>query len=243
MTLAPTRMQRRRAPQRLDVLFAIVALAAVAAVVALVVARSGVFGSSSSGTVVGSGRAVEQARYVAPFAAVDLAGSNNVVVHVGGARSVVVRADDNLAGRVTTRVESDRLVIANKSGSYSTRTPMSVTITVPTLRSLVLAGAGTITADGITGTSFTILMPGSGLVRTAGRVERLDVVLAGSGDAQLQQLEAAGVHATVSGSGRIVVFAKQWLRAAVTGTGSIAYGGDPARVTKAVTGTGSITPR
>jgi hypothetical protein len=36
------------------------------------------------------------------FTSVDLAGANIVVVHVGREQKVVVHADDNLLGRVTT---------------------------------------------------------------------------------------------------------------------------------------------
>ena len=76
-----------------------------------------------SGTMLqGSGIAVRQVRTVAPFTAVDLAGSNNVIIHVGRPQSVVVRADDNLIRHVTTRVDSGTLVIGS-TGATQARLP------------------------------------------------------------------------------------------------------------------------
>jgi hypothetical protein len=42
------------------------------------------------------GTAATQARHVAAFSGVDLAGSANVTIHAGAAQAVAVRADDNL---------------------------------------------------------------------------------------------------------------------------------------------------
>ena len=72
---------------------------------------------------------------------------------------------------------------------------------------------------------------GSGVLRASGTTNRLHVTLAGSGDAQLQQLVAADVRAIVAGSGRILVTATAKLDASVPGTGAIVYSGNPPRVT------------
>jgi len=75
---------------------------------------------------------------VAGFTGLDLAGSNNVTVIVGGPQSVVVRADSNLINHVTTGVVAGTLVIGD-TGSFTTRTPMSVEVTVPSLTALNLS--------------------------------------------------------------------------------------------------------
>ena len=62
----------------------------------------------------GSGVSATQARDVGAFHGIDLAGSNNVVIRVGEKQSVVVKADDNLLDRVTTRFSP---------ASWSSRTP------------------------------------------------------------------------------------------------------------------------
>jgi hypothetical protein len=198
--------------------------------------------SSNSSAVKGSGVAASETRNVAAFTAVELSGSNNVDIRVDGTQSVVVHADDNLLSRVTTTVNDGRLVIGNTPGSFTTKTPMRVEIHVPTLAALALTGSGVVSAAGISTPSFTVTLGGSGRIYAYGSSDRLDVRLAGSGDAQLRDLQARAVHAVVSGSGRIVTTATETLDASVPGSGAIVYGGAPAHVTSNVTGSGTVLP-
>ena len=91
-----------------------------------------VFEGLGRSTIGGSGVPATETRDVSPFGSVELAGSNNVVIRVGVQQSVVVRADANLLDRVTTEVQSGKLVIANTSASFSSNSPMSVEVNVPT---------------------------------------------------------------------------------------------------------------
>jgi hypothetical protein len=185
-----------------------------------------------------------QTRAVAPFGAVELAGDNVVTVHVGRRQSVVVHARENMLGHVTTRVVSGTLVIGNAPGPHGTRGPMSVSVDVPSLTSFTIApsGNGIVTATGVNTPSFTATLAGSGALRASGTTTHLTVTLGGSGDAELKPLVARDVRAVVSGSGQIVVTAKDRLTASVPGDGAIRYAGDPARVATSVTGSGAIIP-
>jgi hypothetical protein len=215
-------------------------LLALVAVGVVLLVRHDVGGSSSSpGTIQGSGVAATQSRDVPAFTGVELAGTNDVTVHVGGKQSVVVRADDNLIGRVSTRVETGDLVIGT-TGSFSTRSPMSVDVSVPSLAALKLSGSGIVAVDGVDSRSLTVTLSGSGVVRGSGAADRLTVGVSGSGDAALGQLTARDVHAVVRGSGRIDVTATKSLDASVPGSGAIFYGGDPMKVVTSVTGSGAV---
>jgi hypothetical protein len=182
-----------------------------------------------------------QTRAVSAFHSVELVGGNNVVIHVGEKRSVVVRADDNLLGRVTTKVASGKLVIGNTPGSLRTKSPMSVVVTVPTLSAVTLAGGGNIVVVGSKAERLTVTLSGGGNVTGRGIARLLDVTLSGSGTAWFTQLPAHSVHAVLSGSGTIYVTATRRLDAAVSGSGTIIYSGNPQNVTKSVTGSGTIT--
>jgi len=195
---------------------------------------------TSSPALRGSGIAASQRRQVPRFAGVELAGSNTVVLRVGDRQSVVVHADDNLLGRVTTEVRDGRLVIGNTPGSFTTKAPMRVEIRVPSIGLLALSGSGAVVATGIRGPALKVTLTGSGTLRASGTVDRLDATLTGSGDVELLQLVAADAHAVVSGSGRILVTATRRLDASVLGSGTILYGGKPARLTTSVTGSGVI---
>jgi hypothetical protein len=232
-------MQPRREHRYRWVLVAILVFLLGGVTVALLHESDGV-GGSSGGTE-GSGVPATQAREVAAFESIDLAGSNNVVVHVGDQQSVVVNGDDNLVDRVTTEVQSGELVIGNTSGTFSTKSPMSVEVTVPTLDALTLSGSGNVAVDGIEAESLEVSLPGSGTLTGSGTVTQLEVTVAGSGTIQFTRLVAQDVRALVSGSGSIFVTATASLDAEVTGSGAILYSGNPQEVTKSIAGTGAIT--
>ena len=239
MTVAPTPVHRRS--PRSTLLFGVALWGALAAAGLFLLVRFDALGSSSgSATLRGSGHAVAQNRTVPPFTSAELAGSNNVAVRVGGRRHVVVRGDDNLIGRVTTRVEAGRLVIGNRTGSIATKTPMSVTVTVPTLDGFTLSGSGTVAIAGISAAQFTLALPGSGVVNANGTATRLTTTIGGSGDEGLIGLSARNVRASISGSGTIMLTALDRLDAAISGSGSIVYLGNPAVVTKTVSGSGAV---
>jgi hypothetical protein len=218
----------------------IAGLVAVLAVVAIGVALLVHAGRSSSSGVQGSGVAATQTRAVAAFSSLDLAGSNNVNVIVGAPRSVVVAADSNLISHVTTRVVAGALVIGD-TGSFTTRTPMSVDVSVPSLTALNLSGDGQISVTGISASQLTATVSGSGLLSATGTATRLDVSVSGDGQALLSQLIARDVRAVVTGSGLIQVTATTSLDAAIPGTGAILYSGNPPQVTTSITGTGTVT--
>jgi hypothetical protein len=220
-------------------LLLIAALAAAVILAAIGVAVL-VHGGSSASGIQGSGVAVTQTRTVAAFSRLDLAGSNNVTVVVGGPQSVVVHADSNLISHVTTGVVGGTLVIGD-TGSFTTRSPMSVDVSVPSLTALNLSGDGQISVTGISTPQLTVMISGDGLLSAAGTATRLDVTISGDGQAQLSQLTARDVHAVVSGSGLIQVTATTSLDAAVPGSGTIIYTGNPPQVATSVTGSGSVT--
>ncbi|MGZ8717029.1 MAG: GIN domain-containing protein [Gaiellaceae bacterium] len=176
---------------------------------------------------------------MAAFDRFELAGDAGVTIHVGEDRSVVVSADDNLLGRVTTAVRHGTLVVGT-IGNYTAKTPMTVAVGVPTLDALVLSGDGLVNADGIDTARLAVLLSGDGALGAAGGAGRLVVRRRGAGAAQLQQLVARDVRATLSGDGQILVTATRSLHASVSGTGTIVYAGNPAHVTRSITGTGTI---
>ncbi|MGZ6707266.1 MAG: head GIN domain-containing protein [Solirubrobacteraceae bacterium] len=173
------------------------------------------------------------------FSELDLVGANNVVVRAGRAQSVVVRGDDNLLGHITTRVEAGTLVIRTK-GRFTTKSPMSVGVNVPSLEALTLAGAGKITVQNLHARQLTVTLTGTGVVRATGTVGRLQVTLVGTGDAQLRALAARDVRATLTGTGQIAVSPKRRLDASIVGVGTILYSGKPATVTTNITGSGAV---
>jgi len=242
MTVAPTSVHPEREHRRSRWALGVILAFVLGGVIVALLYESDMFGGSSSSTTEGSGVPATQTRDVAAFKSVELAGSNNVVIRIGAKQSVVVKADDNLLDRVTTEVHSGTLVIGNTPGSFSTSTPMSVEVVVPTLDALTLAGSGNLVVDGIDAQSLEVALPGSGTLTGSGTAGRLDATVGGSGMIQFTGLVAKDVRAVVSGSGSIFVTATESLDGSVSGSGAILYAGNPQTVTKSVTGSGAIAP-
>jgi Putative auto-transporter adhesin, head GIN domain len=239
MTIAPTPLRHPHTSHRYPLAIA-ATLVLLGLGVFLLLQSGGSDGSSSSSAVQGSGVPATQARALMEFSSVDLAGSNNVVVRVGGEQSVVVHADDNLLDNVTTRVQAGSLVIGN-TGNFTTESPMSVEIVVPSLRALTLSGSGLVSLENVHAQELTVALSGSGVLSAGGTVTRLVASLGGSGDARLEHLVARDVRAVVGGSGRMLVNATETLDASVPGAGAIVYIGNPEHVTSSVTGFGAVT--
>jgi Putative auto-transporter adhesin, head GIN domain len=237
MTIAPAPLHQRRAPHPLVLGFSAMLLGALITVGIVLLVRDN--GSGSTAALRGSGKEAVQSRAVARFHAIDLTGANNVVVYVGGPRSVAVRVDDNLIKYVTTRVQAGTLAIG-QTRSFTTNSPSSVEISVPSLDAATLSGTGTFDVTGVQARHFVARMPGSGKLTVTGTAKTLDAELAGAGDVRLEGLVANDVTATVAGAGRLLVDATHNLNATVSGAGVIEYRGSPAKVTQHVTGIGSI---
>ena len=240
MTLAPTSVQHREPRSHRWLLVAVPAFLAGLALALLF--EFDVFGGSTTSGLEGSGTAAQQTRTVAAFRSVELSGANNIVIHVGEKQSVVVKADDNLLDRVTTEVRGGRLVVGMTPGSFTTKSPMSIEVGVPSLDGVTLSGSGNIVVSGIDTESLTVTLSGSGTLTGSGSATRLAVAVSGSGNALFESLLANDVQAVVSGSGFITVTATESLDASVPGSGAIVYSGNPPDVTKSVTGSGTINP-
>jgi hypothetical protein len=157
-------------------------------------------GRSPGSGVRGSGVAATQTRAVARFSSLDLAGDNNVTVIVGSPQSVVVRADSNLIGHVTTRVVAGTLVIGD-TGSFTTRTPMSVDVSVPSLTALNLSGDGQAQLSQLIARTVHAVLTGSGLIQVAPTTS-LDAAVPGTG-AIIYSGNPPQVTTSITGTGTV----------------------------------------
>lgn len=156
---SPPRRGGQAAPRRrrgliTALVVALVAVLVLAAVVVALLARGGSLGTG----VQGSGVAATQARVLAMFSSLDLAGSNNVTVSVGGRQAVVVHADSNLMRYVTTRVVAGTLVI----GTTGTSGSGLIRVTATASLNAAVSGSGAIIYSG--NPQVTSSVTGSGTV-------------------------------------------------------------------------------
>lgn len=217
---------------------------AVLIVIVLVVVGALLSDRDHHGAVSGSGTPAAEPRALPSFTAVELAGTNRVTVQVGTPQQVVVHADSNLLHRVLTQVRSGVLVVSDR-GSFTTRSPMQVDVTVPSLSAATLSGMGTgdLTVTGVGTNSFTARLAGTGTLTASGRADRVNASLTGDGTLMLAALRAGNTIVAMRGTGTAVVYATGSLDATLAGTGTILYIGHPEHLITKVTGTGTITAR
>jgi hypothetical protein len=201
------------------------------------------FVTISSNSVVGSGNVIRERRGVSGFTSVMLLGSAHVEVTFGVLESVNVEADDNIVPLVETVVKNGQLVISNKSNAnFTSFNPVRVNVTMKSLKEVTLSGSGNINISEIGGDTLKVNLPGSGSLSVTGSATTVNISLPGSGNIYCNRLIAKSATVALNGSGNIEVFNMQNLDARVRGSGTIHYGGNPAQVSKNISGSGSIMP-
>lgn len=192
----------------------------------------------------GSGTPATEVREVESFDQIELAGSYELVVHVepGAAQQVVVTADDNIIGMITTTVSDRRLEVETNADGKRLRPeiPMRVEVWVPALLAIKSGGASTIEAEGLHGERFELVISGASVSTLRGLVDRFDVTLSGAGDVQAKDLQAKTVSVVISGAAEAAVWASESLDVTISGAGEVTYWGNPANLSKRISGAGEL---
>lgn len=208
-----------------------------------VLACSAVSVPADTNRIIGSGKVSGETRDVAEFTAVELAGSGDVNILLGNGQSVNVQSDDNIVPLIETKVVNGTLVVSMKPlTNVTTSSGIVVTVVMKALQHLTLSGSGNIHVGEMSGPELAVDLPGSGSITVMGRADRVNISLAGSGNVFCEGLKASSANVRLNGSGNVTVYTDKSLDASLTGSGSIHYSGEPAQVTKSITGSGTITP-
>lgn len=205
-----------------------------------------------------------EARNVAPFTRVQLAGSMEVIVTQGSTQKVEVEGLPEDVKEVTTTVEKGRLRVGNVNHSglnwRGFKGPVKVYVTVTTLEGLSVSGSGHLHADNaLTGKAVSVAVSGSGKLRAPLTAEVVDASISGSGQMQLSgsaqslaasvsgsgridasALKAGSCEARISGSGNCRVNVTETLDAHISGSGNVLYGGSP-KVSSHISGSGRVS--
>lgn len=188
----------------------------------------------------GSGIEVREERSVESFDEISILHSMDVEVEVGAETAVTVIGDDNLVARVVTWVDGDELIVDVDSDEWlAPRRGLLVRISTPHLTAFSIEGSSDAVVRGVDSERLVLSIEGSGDVTVSGRTGRLEASISGSGDMDLQDLQAVEATLSISGSGEIEASVSGSLDASISGSGDIRYHGNPS-TTMSVSGSGSI---
>jgi hypothetical protein len=191
----------------------------------------------------GSGKIASEDRDVSGFSSVRVDGIGEVTVTIGDTESVVVETDDNLLPIIETKVSGKTLVIKTQQGSDVHPTKdVKITITMKSFDGAEINGSGNINVSGVTRGDINLSIGGSGNITVKGTADTVQSTLKGSGNIISDGLQTRQATVRLSGSGNITVFASERLDAVVSGSGTVKYAGNPAKVEQSVPGSGSISP-
>ena len=202
----------------------------------------GVVGCADHFVRYGSGTKASETRQLATFDQIEIRGAADVDVTVSQQQpqSVVVEADDNVLPIIETSIRGSTMVISNRE-NYRARTPVRVTVVIPSLVGASVSGSGSVRATGVKSSSFAIDISGSGDIRTEGSSDAVSVSVAGSGSVDATRLDATRADVTVSGSGGVALRVSGSLNASISGSGDVRYAGTP-QVRTHISGSGSVRP-
>ncbi|HEY1605359.1 MAG TPA: head GIN domain-containing protein [Allosphingosinicella sp.] len=188
------------------------------------------------------------------FQKIDLAGSTNVVVTVGGPVSVRAEGDKAAIDRLDIHVDNGGLSIGSKrhdgfvwdfGGGHH---HVTVYVTMPSLAGASIAGSGDMKIDKASGSDFDasiagsgdmdignlqmtqarFSISGSGDIKANGKAQQANVTIAGSGDFIAGGFEIGNATVSVIGSGDVTARATQTADVTVMGSGDVTLSG-PAR--------------
>ncbi len=202
-----------------------------------------------SGVITGNGNITKNSRNVGSFDKISAAGPFEVRLVSGKQGEVSVEADNNIVDLVTTEVKNNTLKIAPREGKLfksSKGNKVIVRVQVESIAELALTGSGAINGKTPLKGNVKIVLEGSGKIDldiASGNAEALqsgsgDIVLngkadsfkctiTGSGYIKAEKLETTAVDVTVTGSGDARVFTNSSITGRITGSGNVAYAGNP----------------
>ena len=169
-------------------------------------------------------------------------GPDDVIITTGRSLTINVTGDPEVANLLRFTLKDGTLGITRDATDEPIQGKVTVRVTTPSLKALVLAGSGSADVAYLTGTS-TVAIAGSGKARI-GRIDadRLDTTIAGSGTLNVVEGAAETLNLTVAGSGTADMTALKAGSADITiaGSGNATFASD-GKVEAKIMGSGNVT--
>ena len=211
---------------------------------------------------VGSGVVVTETRPIEDVTNVRLKGQGQLILSQGDQKPLTIEAEDNIIGRIDTRISGNTLILEFEKGLFNTVIPrkgIKYYLTVSDPREVTISGSGSIDATDLTVESFRVQINGSGdgyinnlvadeLVTdvngsgkfvVSGDVNRQRIEISGSADYRAVDLVSDIAEVKISGSGKTELNVRSELNVRISGSGTVRYRGNP-RITQRISGSGKI---
>jgi hypothetical protein len=198
--------------------------------------------SCSKDRVTGSGSVTTETRSVNNFTGVATSGSTDITVLKGDNFKVEVRGYNNLLPYLETVVENNVLKVRFKDNTNIRHDNTEVTVTMPALNFLSIAGSANILSTGefISNGELSTRISGSGdITLEKGSAKTFRAEISGSGNIQAFGMSVENAQVKIAGSGNTRVSASGNLNVEIAGSGNVYYKGSPT-ITASVSGSGRV---
>ncbi|WP_404335558.1 GIN domain-containing protein [Sphingomonas sp. MMS12-HWE2-04] len=176
-------------------------------------------------TAPASGSGASRSYTATGFTSVDLRGSDDVDVKIGNAFSVSAEGDPKALDELDIRVYDGALRVGRKQGSSGSDQGARVHVVLPKLTSASTSGSGDLDLSGIQGDALDLAIAGSGSIKAAGTIAKLDASIAGSGDIDATGLPASSADISIAGSGNLTGVVKGAASVSLVGSGDVTLTG------------------
>ncbi|MGK7390853.1 MAG: head GIN domain-containing protein [Candidatus Cyclobacteriaceae bacterium M2_1C_046] len=205
----------------------------------------------------------EQIIKVDDFTAVSIGIPAEVTITKGNDFKVVLKGNEEDLEKIETQVDGDWLKLTPENNFFENNSfdeKIIVSITMPNLSGLSLAGSGRIiSTDKFNTDKFTadiagsgrmevtvnarktdISIAGSGKIIMNGASSEADISIGGSGDLEAEEFEVNEMEISIAGSGNCKVHVNERLMTRIVGSGDVYYKGDPKHVNNNSVGSGKV---
>lgn len=211
------------------------------------------------------GNPVTVTRNVDSYSALDLSGAYDFILTNDDSHQIKIGGGENVLKYIETTVKSGTLIVKETEDAptfFANIGKVKIYIPAQKVYSITLNGSGDVETNNFTlkQTDFELNLNGSGNVGLAVVCKKMSITgngsgdinlkgsanmdainLSGSGDLNLFDFKTDSTQISLAGSGQINIFAHKYLGVAISGSGEVAYKGNP-KVEQSIIGSGSVKP-
>lgn len=200
---------------------------------------------SNEEIITGNGKTIKEKRQITEFTQLRVTGSFEVVL--APVNEITLEGSENVLKEIETQVTNGTLVVEARKGKKIKAG--KITIKVPyytSLNEIFLKGSGSVTAKNTIKNNLKLHLEGSGdielnlnaakaeacvlgsgSITLTGSADDFECKVIGSGNIEAKDLESANVNVVVSGSGNANIICNKAITGKISGSGNVAFAGNP----------------
>lgn len=186
---------------------------------------------------------VTQQREIPNFTAVDIQSANITTITAGSTASLTVTGNKNAVTPLITEVKNNTLYIYYPSSFPigGRPNPVMLTITVPELQKLNIAGSSTTNVSQLKTQTLTVSTKGKVQIKLTGTVDTINADLKGETILNAKDLIAKTANLDAAGLAQVQIYASDTIKTNARGDVTVKVFGNPKAVANAASGHSSVS--